>query len=245
MFDWFTFLAQIANFLILVFLLKRFLYEPITRAMDERENTLKLNYENAKQESEKARQLRLEYESELESFDQLKKEKINEIEEEIDLQRKSMIQDAEKEVKELKNIYRQSFEKEKEQIHYDFRNEIQKDILNIVKKILLELADQDLEEKIVRKLMLEFTDNGDLLRLTSSGSNGYEIIIRTSMALRKEFQKELSNDLTAALKNDVEVKFQESEKNIIGVEMVINGQKASWSVDQYLSTLDDKFFRSY
>ena len=35
--NWFTVLAQAINFLILVWLLKRFLYKPILHAIDERE----------------------------------------------------------------------------------------------------------------------------------------------------------------------------------------------------------------
>ncbi len=35
--DWITVSAQIVNFLILVWLLKHFLYQPIIRAMDRRE----------------------------------------------------------------------------------------------------------------------------------------------------------------------------------------------------------------
>jgi len=34
--DWFTVIAQIINFLVLVYLLKRFLYGPIIRVIDER-----------------------------------------------------------------------------------------------------------------------------------------------------------------------------------------------------------------
>lgn len=35
--DWFTVIAELVNFLILVWLLKRFLYEPVLKAIDERE----------------------------------------------------------------------------------------------------------------------------------------------------------------------------------------------------------------
>ena len=35
--DWFTICAQALNFLILVWLMKRFLYKPILHAIDERE----------------------------------------------------------------------------------------------------------------------------------------------------------------------------------------------------------------
>jgi F-type H+-transporting ATPase subunit b len=38
--DWFTVGAQVVNFLILVWLLKRFLYKPILHAIDERERRI-------------------------------------------------------------------------------------------------------------------------------------------------------------------------------------------------------------
>ena len=38
--DWFTVIAQVLNFFILVFLLKRFLYKPILKAIDEREGKI-------------------------------------------------------------------------------------------------------------------------------------------------------------------------------------------------------------
>jgi F-type H+-transporting ATPase subunit b len=38
--DWFTVVAQVLNFLILVWLLKRFLYRPILNAIDVREKRI-------------------------------------------------------------------------------------------------------------------------------------------------------------------------------------------------------------
>ncbi len=38
--DWFTLIAQVINFLILVWLLRRFLYKPILKAVDEREKKI-------------------------------------------------------------------------------------------------------------------------------------------------------------------------------------------------------------
>jgi len=38
--DWFTIVAQALNFLILVWLMKRFLYKPVLHAIDEREKRI-------------------------------------------------------------------------------------------------------------------------------------------------------------------------------------------------------------
>jgi F-type H+-transporting ATPase subunit b len=46
--DWFTVVAQIINFLILVALLKHFLYGRIIKAMDQREERINSRLEEAK-----------------------------------------------------------------------------------------------------------------------------------------------------------------------------------------------------
>jgi F-type H+-transporting ATPase subunit b len=45
--DWFTVGAQTLNFLILVWLMKRFLYKPIRHAIDEREKRIAAELANA------------------------------------------------------------------------------------------------------------------------------------------------------------------------------------------------------
>ncbi|NER81960.1 MAG: ATP F0F1 synthase subunit B, partial [Leptolyngbya sp. SIO1D8] len=54
--DPFTTLAQIVNFLILVTLLKHFLYGPITRTMAQREQTIANRLEQAEQQEIAAQQ---------------------------------------------------------------------------------------------------------------------------------------------------------------------------------------------
>jgi len=52
--DWITVVAQIVNFLVLVWLLQRFLYGPITRAMKNREKRIENRLTEARQERNEA-----------------------------------------------------------------------------------------------------------------------------------------------------------------------------------------------
>ena len=45
--NWFTVIAQIVNFLILVWLLKRFLYKPVLKAIDDREQKVAAKLKDA------------------------------------------------------------------------------------------------------------------------------------------------------------------------------------------------------
>ncbi|MGB5444499.1 MAG: F0F1 ATP synthase subunit B, partial [Psychromonas sp.] len=56
--DWFTVLAQIINFLVLVWLLKRFLYQPILDALDARERRIAKTLSDAADTEKQAQQER-------------------------------------------------------------------------------------------------------------------------------------------------------------------------------------------
>jgi F-type H+-transporting ATPase subunit b len=71
--NWFTVTAQIFNFLVLVYLLKRFLYKPIVRAMDERERRIASRLEEAEKREEAARQEQDQYEEKKREIDDQRK----------------------------------------------------------------------------------------------------------------------------------------------------------------------------
>ncbi|MBU0908993.1 MAG: F0F1 ATP synthase subunit B, partial [Proteobacteria bacterium] len=52
--DWFTFCAQIINFLILVWLLKKVLYQPVLNAMAEREAKIAARLNDAAEQAAQA-----------------------------------------------------------------------------------------------------------------------------------------------------------------------------------------------
>lgn len=73
--DW-TFLMQLANFLILFLILKHFLFQPVTQFMQNRENEIKNQINSAKSLEEKANALKAEYEAKLAKAEEEGKELI-------------------------------------------------------------------------------------------------------------------------------------------------------------------------
>jgi F-type H+-transporting ATPase subunit b len=53
--DWFTVAAQVLNFVILVWLMKRFLYKPILHSIDEREKQVAAELSNADKKKAEAK----------------------------------------------------------------------------------------------------------------------------------------------------------------------------------------------
>ena len=70
LFDGFTVAAQTLNFLVLVWLMKRFLYKPILDAIDAREKRIALALADAAAKKTEAQQERDEFQKKNEVFDQ-------------------------------------------------------------------------------------------------------------------------------------------------------------------------------
>src|ERR1700684_4177373 len=68
--DWFTVCAQALNFLILVWLMKRFLYKPILHAIDVREKRIAAELADADKKKTEAQKESDEYKKKNEEFDE-------------------------------------------------------------------------------------------------------------------------------------------------------------------------------
>lgn len=85
--DWFTVIAQVINFLILVWLLKRFLYKPILNAIDAREKRVADELANADTKKAEAEKEKEEFKHKNEEFDQQRSALLNKAKEDAKAER--------------------------------------------------------------------------------------------------------------------------------------------------------------
>ena len=89
--DWFTVIAQIINFLILMWLLKRFLYKPILQAVDARDKKIKAQLQEAEQKMQQATTERKTYEQKNAEFDQQRQAMLKTATDEVMGKRKALL----------------------------------------------------------------------------------------------------------------------------------------------------------
>ena len=85
--DWFTVIAQVVNFLILVWLLKRFLYKPILNAIDVREKKVADELANADAKEAEAQKEKDEFRHKNEELDQQRAALLNKAKDEATAER--------------------------------------------------------------------------------------------------------------------------------------------------------------
>ena len=92
--DWFTVGAQALNFLILVWLMKRFLYKPILHAIDEREQRIAAELADADAKKSEAQKERDEFQHKNAEFDQQRAALLSQATDEVNTERQRLLDAA-------------------------------------------------------------------------------------------------------------------------------------------------------
>jgi F-type H+-transporting ATPase subunit b len=92
--DWFTVSAQVLNFLILVWLLKRFLYKPILHAIDAREQGITKELEDADTKKIEAEKEREKFQKKNEEFDRQRDQILSKAKDEVKGERQRLLDEA-------------------------------------------------------------------------------------------------------------------------------------------------------
>lgn len=154
----FNLLAQVINFLILFFLLSKFLYQPILKMLDERRARIKASLEK---EKEIAKTL-----AQLEEMRLAKKEDARKEAQAIISQAKEIIEKEKREVKEkvgdtireAKEQAREEFKKEKEALIAQFREQIAELVLLTTKQVLKASLGKEEQKKINQNVLKEIKE---------------------------------------------------------------------------------------
>lgn len=137
-------LAQIVNFFLLMYLLKRFLYKPLLDIMQERQRRIKIGLRNADESEKRLREIEERSEKQ---FEKTAKE-VDRILEKAHIEgeehRKDIVREAQEEVTRIKEEAKSALQKEKERIIMDVRTEMGDLAVQIAKKIIKEkITDED------------------------------------------------------------------------------------------------------
>ncbi len=240
--DWFTVTAQVINFLVLVYLLKRFLYGPIIRAMDEREKKIALSLEGARKKKEEADLEAEDYRRKNREFDDRREEMISQIKEEAEARRKDLINEARNQVDADRTRWYGAIRKEKETFLQDLRRRAGMQTCAISRRVLKDMADVDLDGQIIHLFIkrLRSLNEDELEALKESiRQSPQKISVRSAFKIPGKMAGEIKEVLQNQAAGHVDVRFEISPDLICGIELKFHGRRISWNVADYLETLEE------
>jgi F-type H+-transporting ATPase subunit b len=238
--NWFVFLAQIFNFLLLMYLLKRFLYGRILKAMDDREAKIAARFAEAEDLKVKANEEAVLYEKRNQMLNETKDRMLNEATMAADAKRKELMEKVRVEVDQVKIRWQDMLSREQDAFFYDLRQRAAKELYATARKALRDLADADLEERIVDEFLrrvkaLDEEKSVQMRKAISGGGN--RVTIQSAFGIPALRRTQIEETLKKQITNGFTINYLQQPEIVSGIEMRVNGHKIAWSLNEYLETL--------
>lgn len=239
--DWFTVTAQVLNFVILVWLMKRFLYGPVLAAIDERERGLALQLSDAAAAKADAKRELDELEKRTAEFDEHQAGLRSRAADEAKALRQQLLDEARSETEGQRTRWETALVTERRELSQDLTRRTAEEVFAIARKVLADLAAISLEEAMtgmfLRRLRAMSGAERDQLKAAFARQPGAGIV-RSAFELPAPQRAAIEGAAREALALECQLQFETVPELVSGIELAANGWKASWTVADYLASME-------
>ena len=239
--DWFTVAAQVINFLILVWLLKRFLYQPILDAIDAREERIAKELADADAKRAEARKERDEFQRKNAEFEQQRAVLMDKATDEAQVERQRLLDDARQAAIVLAAKRQEALRSEQRSLNEALSRRAREEVFAIARKALADLAATTLEERMCEVFTRRLRELDGKARaglgeaLKSASVPG---LVRSAFDLPAEQRAAIQNAINETFSADIHLRFETAPDLVSGIELATDGQKLVWSITDYLASLE-------
>ena len=239
--DWFTVAAQAVNFLILVWLMKRFLYKPILHAIDEREKRIATELANADKKRAEAQKESDDFKHRNEEFDKQRAALLSKATDEANAERQRLLDEARKDAAALSSKLQEALRDQEHTLHQAISRRTQREVFAIARKALTDLATVSLEERLgevfTRRLReMDAQAKAGLAQALKTAPD--PALVRSAFDLPAQQRAAIQNALNETFSADIHIRFETAPDLISGIELNTNGQKVAWSIADYLMSME-------
>ncbi|WP_295436517.1 F0F1 ATP synthase subunit B [uncultured Thiodictyon sp.] len=239
--DWFTVGAQAVNFLVLVWLLKRFLYQPILHAIDERERRIAAELADADAKRTQAQHERETFQHKNEAFDQQRAALFTHAMDEAKAERQRLLEEARQAADDVRAKRQDALRQEADQLNQALRRRTVQEVFAIARKMLTDLAGASLEERLVAVFIerLRAMDGeahavfAEALKTTSD-----PVRVRSAFDLPAAQRTAIQDAIDTAFAPALPVRFETAPDLVSGIVLTANGQQIAWDIADYLRSLE-------
>ncbi len=239
--DWFTVVAQVLNFLILVWLLKRFLYKPILHAIDAREQRIAAELADAAAQKADAQQERDTFQHKNEEFDRQRADLLSQATEAGKAEHLRLLDEARQASDALKAKRMETLRNEARTLNLALTRKVQQEVFAMTRKVLNDLATSSLEaglcDVFIRQLRgMEGAAKEGLATALANAPD--PAILRSAFDLPEAQRAAIQSALNETFSAEVRIRFETAPDVVSGIELTTKGQKVAWSIAEYLTSLE-------
>ena len=239
--DWFTVGAQALNFLILVWLMKRFLYKPILDAIAARETKIAAELAAADEKKADAQKEHDAFTENNTQFDQQRAGLLTKATDAANAEGKRIVDEARKSADEVTAKGKDALRADAKTLTIELARRTQDEVFAIARKTLADLATTSLEERMgdafTRRLRAMDGDAKSCLAGAIHTASG-PVLIQSAFEVPAEQRANIQKAVNETFAADVHLSFETAPDVVSGIELTANGQKVAWSIAGYLTAME-------
>ena len=241
--DLITVSAQLINFLILVWLLKRFLFRPVLDVMSRRESLIDEQLKEASTMIAESDAVKLTHLQAIASLDTEKRSILDATTKIAADEKNRMLEEARQESHDRRNAWLDSLEAEKRELGDSFRASIASSSRYVTDALLRRISNRSLNDQMLDSFIDQLAaldaEAKDKFSANPSAQPA-AITLVSAMPITSAAQRSLSQAVHEALGCDSTIDYQVDEQLIAGVQLNANGIHLKWNVSDMLEDLDDE-----
>lgn len=241
--DWFTVGAQALNFVILVWLLKRYLYKPILQAIDARERRIAEELADADAQRAEAKKERAEFQSKNLESEERRAALAVRATDEAQAERQRLLDEARKAADALSAKRQDALNQEHLLLSDEIIRRIGEEVFAIARKALADLAASSLEERVVEvftRRLHEMDGEAKEELAAALGTASNPALVRSAFELPAAQRAAIQDALNESFSAEIPVRFATAPELISGIELTANGRRVAWSIADYLTSLETR-----
>lgn len=240
--DWFTIGAQVVNFVVLVAILRYFLYGRIIRTVEARREDIKSRLEKAEQREAETKRAAAEQEERETEWEQERDKRLAGAKEEAEEKKKELVDEARREVEELRRRWHEALENDRSSFLQDLQKGIGKRAHDMARQTLLDIADEELERHVLRVFRNRLRDmdrerRSELRDAVEGSTSGVTIV--SAFEILESDRNELGDDVRETLGRALEIKFETAPDVICGIELLTDGHEVGFSIGSRMQKLEE------
>jgi F-type H+-transporting ATPase subunit b len=241
--DWFTVAAQLFNFLLLAWLLKRFLYGPVIDAMAERERRIASRLEQAGEREADAQAQAQAYRDKMATLEREREARLAQAHEAAEQERRELVEAARGDARASRERWQRELEREQADFQGTLTRELAEAATDIARRALADLADATLERQALSKLArrVQALPPEQLQALAEAAPR---LQLATSFEPAPEALADLRQALAGALGREVELHCVRKPGLVFGAELSGAGHRLDWSLAGHLDDVTEEIRQS-
>ncbi len=236
--DLFTLVAQIINLLILLFLLRKFLYLPVLKAVEARQKAVADELRTAEEARKNAQKTIKACEKQMQKLELQKQDILQQAHQEADKLAADLKERAREEYTEQQQQWRRRMKAEQDSFENSMQKAVTLQFNHFAQKALRQIAAADINDLAVERLLekLKALPAEQQQNYAKAFHDKKQIEIRSAAALSKNNKAKLEEYLSQAWQLPAAVKFVFTvEPELIGGVCLIAGEQLiSWNLEEYL-----------